>query len=50
MEYGSVYSVGIISIIKHIEDDYNIIVEDVDVSLENFDCINSIVNYIGMHR
>ncbi len=49
MDLGSIYSVGIISMISFIEDTYNLIVEDEDITLENFGTVNSIVEYVKTH-
>ena len=47
MDLGVVYSIGLIALINHIERNYNIVVEDRDISLENFGTIRNIVNYIS---
>ncbi|MCL2719097.1 MAG: acyl carrier protein [Lachnospiraceae bacterium] len=49
LDLGSIYSVGIISMIKFIEDTYNIIVEDEDITTENFGTVKDIVNYVESH-
>lgn len=50
MDLGIIDSLGIIKVVIFLEDNFQISVEDSEIVPDNFDCLNSIANFVARKK